>query len=331
MGLNLDQFKFQIPNKLPGISSNTTNQKQTKGEELSGWLSNNFQSIATSAASNLGNLAGALQSNDSTIKTIGAADAGVGLASTALDVVLPGVGTALGAVNALGGAFMANKKFYQNKDISGSAFGGITSSGSATASATSAYNQAGLAGKLFGGSGLSKRIREYNRSASAGAALTQQSNLATDAARGSMGMFESRTQQKQFGNLYQNPNSGITIGKNGMVLQKKEESNGKKLKNVIVNGALHARKHNLTSIKRFKDFKITKKGVPVISFEKGGNIDQQAEVEKNELIINIDLTEKLNKLFQKGDEQSIIEAGKLFSNEIIKNTVDSKDKIIKNA
>jgi hypothetical protein len=34
------------------------------------------------------------------------------LASTALDVVLPGVGTALGAVNTLGGALMANKKFY---------------------------------------------------------------------------------------------------------------------------------------------------------------------------------------------------------------------------
>lgn len=328
MGLNLDQFKFQMPSKLPGVS---VNQKQTKGEELSGWLSNNFQSIATSAASNLGNLAGALQSDDSTVKTIGAADAGVGLASTALDVIVPGAGTALGAVNTLGGALISNKKFYQNKDISGSAFGGIASSGSKNAAATSAYNQAGLAGKLFGSSGLSKRIREYNRSASAGAALTQQSNLATDAAKMSAGMFGSMAQQRQLGNIYQNPNAGITIGKKGMVLQKKDETNDKKLKNVIVNGALHARKHNLTSIKRFKDFKITQKGVPVISFEKGGNIDQQAEVEKNELIININLTEQLNKLFEKGDEKSMIEAGKLFANEIIKNTTDSKDKIIKNA
>ena len=328
MGLNLDQFKFQMPSKLPGVD---VNQKQTKGEELSGWLSNNFQSIATSALPNLGNLAGALQSDDSTVKTIGTADAGVGLASTALNFVVPGAGTALNAVNSIGGALIANKKFYQNKDVSGSAFGGITSSGSKTASATSAYNQAGLAGKLFGGSSLSKRIREYNRSASAGAALTQQSNLATDAAKMSAGMFGSMAQQRQLGNIYQNPNAGITIGKNGMVLKKKEDADGKNLKNVIVNGALHARKHGLSSIKRFSDLKITQKGVPVVSFEKGGNVDQQAEVEKNELIINIELTEKLNKLFEKGDEQSIIEAGKLFSNEIIKNTVDSKDKVIKNA
>ena len=56
-------------------------------------------------------------------------------------------------------------------------------------------------------------------------------------------------------------------------------------------GALHARKHNL------EIEGITKKGIPVI-MEDGGELSQQAEIEKNEVILHKELTDKLEKLLK---------------------------------
>lgn len=92
--------------------------------------------------------------------------------------------------------------------------------------------------------------------------------------------------------------------------------------NVIPSGALHAHKHNL--IGEVADG-LTKKGIPVI-MEDGGEITQQAEIEREEIIFNLDLTKKLEELlkkFEEGDEQAAIEAGKLLTYEILENTVDN--------
>ena len=58
----------------------------------------------------------------------------------------------------------------------------------------------------------------------------------------------------------------------------------------------------------------------------GGVVEQQAEIEREEIIFNLDLTkqlEDLHKKFEKGDENAAIEAGKLLTYEILENTVDN--------
>lgn len=59
--------------------------------------------------------------------------------------------------------------------------------------------------------------------------------------------------------------------------------------NVIPDGALHKNKHHLENVdEKFED--VTAKGIPVITEEKGGDIKQHAEVEREEIIFNLDVT-----------------------------------------
>ena len=92
--------------------------------------------------------------------------------------------------------------------------------------------------------------------------------------------------------------------------------NGGKV-NVIPDGALHARLHHLDIDG------ITKKGIPVVVQKRGGEVEQQAEVEKNEIIFNLDTTKKLEELWRDGSDEAAIEAGKLLVSEILENTVDN--------
>lgn len=87
--------------------------------------------------------------------------------------------------------------------------------------------------------------------------------------------------------------------------------------NVIPDGALHARLHHLDIDG------ITKKGIPVVVQKRGGEVEQQAEVEKNEIIFNLDTTKKLEELWKDGSDEAAIEAGKLLVSEILENTVDN--------
>lgn len=96
--------------------------------------------------------------------------------------------------------------------------------------------------------------------------------------------------------------------------------------NVIPEGALHARKHNM-------DIEgITSKGIPVVSQAEGGEIEQQAEIERNEVILRLEVTKKLEELqekyysddyTQKQKDEFAIEAGKLLTYELLQNTQDN--------
>lgn len=96
--------------------------------------------------------------------------------------------------------------------------------------------------------------------------------------------------------------------------------------NVIPDGALHARKHNM-------DMEgITKKGIPVVSENKSGEIEQQAEIEKEEIIFRLEVTKKLEELekeyykdntSQERKDELALEAGKLLVDEILYNTTDN--------
>lgn len=334
-----------------------TNQatKPTTGEIFSTWLNKNLSDsfskigpsikggvsqIATPINSVIGGISGlsgmaqALGSQDKTIKTIGLADSGVQTVSAAADMIVPGSGTALNLINSIGGNLIGTPKSIKQFSINqglGSGFGGIQTNAESTKSATGAYQQAGLAGKLFAGSGLKKRVKESNIQQSIASNLVSNQNKMIDAARGSQDMFDLKSSQRQNRGMYDSPNSSITINKKGGVIKPALKYKKGGLMNIIVEGALHSRKHDLRELEEFKDAEITEKGVIVVSKEDGGTIVQHAEVETGELILNKEVTEKLNGLFKINDEQSQIEAGKILSYEIMKNTKDNKEKIIKNA
>lgn len=86
--------------------------------------------------------------------------------------------------------------------------------------------------------------------------------------------------------------------------------------NIIPEGALHARKHNIELDG------ITKKGIPVISEGEGGEIQQQAEIEHSEIIFRLEVTQKIEELSKDGSNEAAIEAGKLLVKEILYNTDD---------
>ena len=97
--------------------------------------------------------------------------------------------------------------------------------------------------------------------------------------------------------------------------------------NVIPEGALHARKHNM-------DIEgITKKGIPVID----NDGEQQAEIEREELIIRLEVTKQLeelekkfydNETSQKEKDACALEAGKLLVEEILYNTQDNTKSLL---
>lgn len=101
--------------------------------------------------------------------------------------------------------------------------------------------------------------------------------------------------------------------------EKIEETNQK---NVIPEGALHAHKHHMENAED-----LTKKGIPVVD-NKG---EQQAEIERNEIIFSLEVTKQLEDLHkryqgytntQKEKDELAIEAGKLLVYEILHNTED---------
>lgn len=108
---------------------------------------------------------------------------------------------------------------------------------------------------------------------------------------------------------------------------KQEEVKQEEPKNVIPDGALHAHKHHMDNTDS-----LTQKGIPVVD-DKG---EQQAEIEKDEIILHLKLTNKLEELQEKYEKASkteqdklAIEAGKLLVEEILHNTIDNTNLIDK--
>ena len=100
--------------------------------------------------------------------------------------------------------------------------------------------------------------------------------------------------------------------------------------NIIPTGALHKELHHIDNDN------ITRKGIPVVTKDENGEIDQQAEVEREELIFNSELSSRLEELrdkYNSSEEEATkdmiaIEAGKLIADELLHNTID-KGKLIK--
>lgn len=97
--------------------------------------------------------------------------------------------------------------------------------------------------------------------------------------------------------------------------------------NIIPEGALHARKHNMDLDG------ITKKGIPVID----NNGEQQAEIEKGEIIYRLEVTQELERLCKiyydenssnKEKDEAALRAGKLLVYETLYNTQDNTNSLL---
>ena len=93
-------------------------------------------------------------------------------------------------------------------------------------------------------------------------------------------------------------------------------------KNIIPEGALHKNKHHMDNAED-----LTKKGIPVVDDDH----NQQAEIERNEIIFTKEVTQKLEELYnvyysdesnQKEKDAAAVDAGKLLTREIMLNTDD---------
>lgn len=107
----------------------------------------------------------------------------------------------------------------------------------------------------------------------------------------------------------------IEFTETGFIVRPKYKEGGSF--NVIPDGALHKNKHHMEDAEG-----LTKKGIPVVTVEDGKKV-QQAEIELNEIIFRLEVTEKLEKLAKEGTEEAAIEAGKLLVQEILHNTHDN--------
>jgi len=148
--------------------------------------------------------------------------------------------------------------------------------------------------------------------------------------------------QQNYNRYLGNTMSNMRVGKQGMKLPSSEEIRhlispvklepiskfqlGGKM-NVIVEGALHARKHQLREVNEDLE-DVTPKGIPVVVYDEGGEVTQSAEVEESELVLIKELTNKLEKLYKDGSEEAMIEAGKLLTEELMENTDDRTNKLL---
>lgn len=97
--------------------------------------------------------------------------------------------------------------------------------------------------------------------------------------------------------------------------------------NIIPEGARHSRLNHLDEV--HDDFEdVTKKGIPVVTVTENGDLEQVAEIERKELILRLEVTQKLEKLMKDGSDEAAIEAGKLLVKEIIKNTDDKTEELL---
>lgn len=318
--------------------------KITNGQAMQNFINSNTGQGIMSGINGLGSMTSAIASGNSA----NIATAGVDTAANIVSNFGPygqAIGTGLKVVNTLVNTFAKPVTVKENKAVTDSgAFGGVK-----------AKTFSGGWGSMFNRGKQRKARDTYYGQARAAQETLDTSSTALDAANQSSGMIDARSRMNFYGNANRNSDQ-VTIGEKGMSLSTivkhkevilpnnlkkiikidntkvvKHQSGGVLGKNVIVSGSFHSRKHSLKDLEAFKDTKMTEKGVPVIALKDGGSIEQLAEVEKNEIILTKDLTTKLESLAKENTKDSQLEAGKLLSYEIVKNTIDSSDKVLKNS
>lgn len=90
---------------------------------------------------------------------------------------------------------------------------------------------------------------------------------------------------------------------------------------ILPQGKLHKELHHMGDLgEKFED--LTRKGIPVVTLDDGGELVQVAEIERDEWTWSKEFTEKIEKLWKDGSEEAMIKAGKLICEELLRNTQD---------
>lgn len=113
-------------------------------------------------------------------------------------------------------------------------------------------------------------------------------------------------------------------------LKPQQFRNGGEL-NIIPEGALHKNLHHMEN-----DENITKKGIPVVGEGDDGKTEQFAEIERSEIILRLDLTQKLEKLLKKyksdisqSEKDEVAErAGEILVDELLNKTIDNTKELL---
>ena len=194
-------------------------------------------------------------------------------------------------------------------------------------------DQAGVLGGskyLFGSKKVAEAVREANR----------RNELLTE-----LNMTNTMRKQSDYGkdlaqqnmNRYAGTNyMDMRMGRKGMKIQSLEEIR-ELLKNRVVEeldvqkfaeggslmpaGKLHKELSHINELgEQYED--LTRKVIPVVTLDEGGEIQQVAEVERDEWIWNLEFTQQIEALWKDGSEEAMIEAGKLLTEELLRNTDD---------
>ena len=228
------------------------------------------------------------------------------------------------------------KKLEVNSSIGGSAaFGGLANTVGNQGADINAYNNAGIGKFTMNKSKMQDAATDLRRQQNMGAGILANQSKISAGAGNVTNYLNTRNKIDFAGGL-----PTVAVGKKGMNTSFLKEFNAKRTQkfkaggpievipiNVIVEGKLHSQLNHMEDV---VDTNITKKGVPVTAIDReGGVIEQAAELERDEVIFHLALTNNLEKLAKENSEESMIEAGKLLVKEILKNTKDSKSKLLK--
>ena len=153
--------------------------------------------------------------------------------------------------------------------------------------------------------------------------------------------LEKRNEDRFNGNALQN----MTVGKTGLKLPDRatldaiyalrkpisEFKEGGVIgvdSNVIQEGTLHKELNHMEEHNKELDKVITDKGIAVVTTDKEGNVEQIAEIEKEEIVFRLELTKKIEELWHKGTPEAMLKAGKILVKEIMGNTDDNTEEIL---
>ena len=90
---------------------------------------------------------------------------------------------------------------------------------------------------------------------------------------------------------------------------------------ILPTGKLHKELHHMSDMgEQFED--LTRKGIPVVTMDEGGEMVQVAEIERDEWTWSKEFTDQIEALWKDGSEEAMIEAGKLICEELLRNTQD---------
>lgn len=90
---------------------------------------------------------------------------------------------------------------------------------------------------------------------------------------------------------------------------------------ILPTGKLHKELNHLNELnEQFED--LTRKGIPVVTMNEGGELEQVAEIERDEICFSKEITDQLEAYWKDGSEEAMIAVGKLLTEEILYNMKD---------